>query len=86
MYIYLCMWKEPNIDIYACNISNVHIYKYNNLSIRIYPYKTELDLPRVRLDSRLNNRLAHLMLFISVPFRPFMPFFPVFWLFKRSTV
>ena len=25
------MWKEPNIDIYACNISSVHIYKYNKL-------------------------------------------------------
>ena len=25
-----------------------------NLSIQIYPYKTELDLPRVRLNSRLN--------------------------------
>ena len=46
-----------------------------NLSIQIYPYKTELDLPRVRLNSRLNNCLARLMLFISVPFRPFFPFF-----------
>ena len=25
------MWKEPNIDIYACNISSVNIYKYNKL-------------------------------------------------------
>ena len=49
-----------------------------NLSIQIYPYKTELDLPRVRLNSRLNNCLARLMLFISVPFRPFRPFFPFF--------
>ena len=31
MYIYLCMWKEQKIDIYACNISSVHIYKYNKL-------------------------------------------------------
>ena len=49
-----------------------------NLSIQIYPYKTELDLPRVRLNGRLNSRLARLMLFISVPFRLFKPFFPVF--------
>ena len=42
-----------------------------NLSIQIYPFKTELDLPRVRLNSRLNSCLARLMLFISVPFRPF---------------
>ena len=42
-----------------------------NLSIQIYPYKTELDLPRVRLNSRFNSCLARLMLFISVPFRPF---------------
>ena len=49
-----------------------------NLSIQIYPYKTELDLPRVRLSSRLNNCLARLILFISVPFRPFRPFFPFF--------
>ena len=49
-----------------------------NLSIQIYPYKTELDLPRVRLNGRLNSCLAHLMLFISVPFRPFRPFFPFF--------
>ena len=42
-----------------------------NLSIQIYPYKTELDLSRVRLNDRLNNCLARLMLFISVPFRPF---------------
>jgi len=46
-----------------------------NLSIQIYPYKTELDLPRVRLNGRLNSRLARLMMFISVPFRPFFPFF-----------
>ena len=45
-----------------------------NLSIQIYPYKTELDLPRVRLNSRLNNCLARLMLFIFVPFSPFRPF------------
>ena len=49
-----------------------------NLSIQIYPYKTELDLPRVRLNSRLNSCLANLMLFISVPFRSFRPFFPFF--------
>ena len=42
-----------------------------NLSIQIYPYKTELDLPRVRLNGRLNSCLARLMMFISVPFRPF---------------
>jgi len=46
-----------------------------NLSIQIYPYKIELDLPHVRLNGRLNSCLAHLMLFISVPFRPFFPFF-----------
>ena len=53
-----------------------------NLNIQIYPYKTELDLPRVRLNSRLNSCLARLnsclarlMLFISVPFRLFFPFF-----------
>ena len=50
-----------------------------NLSIQIYPYKTELDLPRVCLNSRLNSCLAHLMLFISVPFRPFRPFFLIFF-------
>ena len=49
-----------------------------NLSIQIYPYKTELDLPRVRLNTHLNNRWARLMLFISVPFRPFRPFFSFF--------
>ena len=46
-----------------------------NLSIQIYPYKTELDLPRVRLNGRLNSCLARLMLFISIPFRPFRHFF-----------
>ena len=46
-----------------------------NLSIQIYPHKTKLDLPRVRLNGRLNSCLARLMLFISVPFRPFFPFF-----------
>ena len=46
-----------------------------NLSIQIYPYKTELDLPRVRLNGRLNSCLARLMLFISVPFSPFFLFF-----------
>ena len=46
-----------------------------NLSIQIYPYKTELDLPRVRLNDRLNSCLAHLMLFISILFRPFFLFF-----------
>ena len=46
-----------------------------NLSIQIYPYKTELDLPRVRLNGRLNSCLARLMLFISIPFRPFFSFF-----------
>ena len=31
-YVYIFMHvKKPNIDIYACNISNVHIYKYNKL-------------------------------------------------------
>ena len=45
-----------------------------NLSIQIYPYKTKLDLPRVRLNGRLNSCLARLMLFIS-GFRPFFPFF-----------
>ena len=49
-----------------------------NLSIQIYPYKTELDLPRVRLNNRLNSCLAHLILFISVPFRPFRPIFLFF--------
>ena len=49
-----------------------------NLSIQIYPYKTKLDLPRVRLNGRLNSCLARLMLFIFVPFRPFRPFFPIF--------
>ena len=49
-----------------------------NLSIQIYPYKTELDLPRVRLNNRLNSYLARLIPFISVPFRPFRPFFPFF--------
>ena len=46
-----------------------------NLSIQIYPYKTELDLSRVRLNNRLNSCLAHLILFISVLFRPLRPFF-----------
>ena len=46
-----------------------------NLSIQIYPHKTKLDLPRVRLNGRLNSCLARLMLFISVPFRPFFPIF-----------
>jgi len=49
-----------------------------NLSIQIYPYKTELDLPRVRLNNRLNNCLARLIQFISIPFRPFRPFFLFF--------
>ena len=49
-----------------------------NLSIQIYPYKTELDLPRVCLNNRLNNCLACLILFISVPFRLFRPFFSIF--------
>ena len=49
-----------------------------NLSIQIYPYKIELDLPRVHLNSRLNSCLARLILFISVPFRPFRPFSPFF--------
>ena len=49
-----------------------------NLSMEIYPYKTELDLPRVRLNSRLNNCLARLIKFISVSFRPFRPFSPFF--------
>ena len=49
-----------------------------NLSIQIYPYKTKLDLPRVRLNSRLNSCLARLIQFISVPFRPFRPFFLFF--------
>ena len=49
-----------------------------NLSIQIYPYKTELDLHRVRLNNRLNSCLARLMLFISVPFRPFRLFFHFF--------
>ena len=44
-----------------------------NLSIQIYSYKTELDLPHVRLNSRLNSCSARLMLFR--PFRPFFPFF-----------
>ena len=46
-----------------------------NLSIQIYSYKTEQDLPRVRLNNRLNSCLARLILFISVPFRPFFLFF-----------
>ena len=50
-----------------------------NLSIQIYPYKTELDLPRVHLNNRLNSCLARLMLFISIPFKPFRPFFPFFY-------
>ena len=45
-----------------------------NLSIQIYSYKTELDLPRVRLNGRLDSCLARLILFISVPFRLFRPF------------
>ena len=49
-----------------------------NLSIQIYPYKTELDLSHVRLNSRLKSCLAPLMLFISIPFRPFRPFFLFF--------
>ena len=49
-----------------------------NLSIQIYPYKTELDLPRVRLNRRLSSCLAHLILFISVLFRPFRLFSPFF--------
>ena len=49
-----------------------------NLSIQIYPYKTELDLPRVRLNSRLNNCLARLIQFISIPFRPLRLFFLFF--------
>ena len=49
-----------------------------NLSIQIYLYKTDLDLPRVRLNGHLNSCLARLMLFISVLFRPFMSFFPFF--------
>ena len=75
MYIYLCMWKEPNIDIYACNISSVHIYKYNklkytNLSIQNWTRFTSCSPKRP-----FKCRLARLMLFISVPFRPFRPFF-----------
>ena len=46
-----------------------------NLSLQIYPYKTELDLPRVRLNSRLNSCLARLIMFISVPFRLFFSIF-----------
>ena len=46
-----------------------------NLSIQIYPYKTKLDLPRVRLNSCLNSCLVRLMLFISILFRPFFLFF-----------
>ena len=37
-----------------------------NLSIQIYPYKTELDLPRVCLNGRLNSCLARLMMFTTV--------------------
>jgi len=32
-----------------------------NLSIQIYPYKTELDLSRIRLNGRLNSCLARLI-------------------------
>ena len=46
-----------------------------NLSIQIYAYKTQLDLPCVRLNNRLNNCLPRLILFISVPFRPFFSAF-----------
>jgi hypothetical protein len=70
--------QESNIHIYACNKSSVHIYKYNNLSIQIYTCKTQLDLTRVRLNSRLNSCLVRLIPFIPVPFRLFKPFFPVF--------
>ena len=74
---------------YACKKNQIYIFMHVtyqvyifiniiNLSIQIYPYKTKLDLPRVRLNSRLNSCLARLMLFISVPFRPFRPFFSFF--------
>ena len=75
MYIYLCMWKEPNIDIYECNILSVYIYKYNklkytNLSLENWTRFTSCSPKRL-----FKQRLAHLMLFISVPFRPFFVFF-----------
>ena len=74
------------IYIYACEKNQILIYMHVtyqlyrfiniiNLSIQIYPYKTELDLPCVRLNGCLNNCLDRLMMFISVPFRPFFPFF-----------
>jgi len=46
-----------------------------DLSIRIYACKIQLDLLDVRLNGRLNIRLARLIPFISVPFRPFSPVF-----------
>jgi hypothetical protein len=48
------------------------------LNIQIYTYKTQLDLPRVGLNSHLNSCLACLILFISIPFTPFTPFFTFF--------
>ena len=76
MYIDLCMYKKNQINIFLHVTNQVYIFmNIINLSIQIYPYKTELDLPRVRLNDRLNSCLARLMLFISVPFKPFFPVF-----------
>ena len=65
-----------------------------NLSIQIYPYKTELDLPRVRINSCLKSCLARLMLFFyRLNGQPFnfrlppkqnsLPLFTVYWPFNR---
>ena len=51
-----------------------------NLSIQIYLYKTELDLPRVRLNSHLNTCLSRLMLLFSLRLGRldhFSPFFTI---------
>jgi hypothetical protein len=75
MYIYIYACEKNQIYIFMHVTNQVYIFiNIINLSIQIYTCKTQLDLPRVRL----NSCLARLIPFIPVPFRPFRPFFPVF--------
>ena len=79
MYIYLWIWKNQ-IYIFMHVKNQVYIFiNIINLSIQNNAYKTQLDLARFRLNNSLNNCFAHLIPFISVPFRLFRPFFFVFY-------
>jgi hypothetical protein len=75
--MYLCIKTSTIILMHVTNHVCIFIY-VKKISINMYACKNASILAFVSLNSVLNGRLARLIAFNSVLFRPFRPFSSIF--------